>query len=82
MGSTDFDEYMERVQERRQAEMLAAHMEKQLRAVIRFGTRGNCPPGSHCRRGVTGDCQKCWLAFAGLQPLPDGEREREDSEDR
>jgi len=83
MGSTDFDEFMECKREALRAQERAASLEKQLRAVIKFGTRGNCPPGSHCRRGVTGNCEACWLAFAGLSALPQGvERERETSEEQ
>lgn len=76
MGSVEFDELVQLQRERSQAQMAAGILERQLRRIIRLGTRGNCPPGQQCKRGVTRNCEACWLAFAGLAPLP-VERERE-----
>lgn len=64
MGSTEFDELMRHLEEKRQLEARVSSLEAKVRHMARTST--GCPPGygGGCSGG---QCRLCWLKWADVQ---------------
>lgn len=78
MDSCSFDRLVAQANEKAALAAENSRLQKLLRLLARRGSPENCPPGMRCARQTGRNCEMCWLAWAGLEPLP-VLREREKS---
>lgn len=70
MDSVSFDRLLAHANEKAFLAAENSRLQKLLRLLARRGSPQNCPPGVNCGRRSGQNCEACWLAWAGLEPLP------------